>query len=214
MPRYVDCPPELASLFNEAEDIITPLFWDFKRDPEKGAITVSSERYVIYRGNSMAVALRHQLESVLGPGAGVAIYQIGKATGAADARYYFEKTGIQDQELKLAMGPVIFALGGYATVKILPESALIPNEDFLLVYDHPNSYEAEAHIKAGLPVNKPVDFLNAGYSAGWCSEAFNLKLEAKEITCIAMGDSQCRFVMAPCSQLRNRVKEIKAKYSL
>lgn len=214
MPRYVDCPLELESLLKEAEDVITPLFWDFKRDPEKGAITVSSERYVIYRGNSMAVALRHQLESVLGPGAGVAIYQIGKATGAEDARYYFEKTGIQDQELRLAMGPVIFALGGYAKVRILPESTLVPDENFLLVYDHPNSYEAEAHLKTGLSASKPVDFLNAGYSAGWCSEAFDLKLESKEITCKAMGDPQCRFVMAPCSRLRDRVKEIKNKYSL
>ncbi|MCD4708206.1 MAG: XylR N-terminal domain-containing protein [Candidatus Sabulitectum sp.] len=214
MPRYVDCPPEFASLFREAENIITPLFWDFKRAPEEGSITISSERYVIYRGDSMATALRQQLESVLGPGAGVAIYQIGKATGAADAKYYFKKTGIQDPALRLAMGPVAFALGGYANVKILPESTPAPNEDFLLVYDHPNSYEAEAYIQAGLPVNKPIDFLNAGYSAGWCSEAFDLKLEAKEITCKAMGDPQCRFVMAPCSRLRARVKEIKAKYSL
>ncbi len=214
MPRYVDCPPELTPLLKKAEDVITPFFWDFKRDPEKGTITVSSERYVIYRGNSIAVALRHQLESVLGPGAGVAIYQIGKATGAADARYYFEKTGIKDQELRLAMGSVISALGGYASIKILPESTLIPNEDFLFVYDQPNSYEAEAHMKTGASAETPVDFLNAGYSAGWCSEAFGLKLEAKEITCKAMGDAQCRFVMAPSRRLRDRVKEMKTKYSL
>ncbi len=74
--------------------------------------------------------------------------------------------------------------------------------------------KAEAHLKAGISSDKPVDFLNSGYSAGWCSEAFGLKLEAKEITCKAMGDAQCRFVMAPSRRIRDRVKEIKARYSL
>jgi predicted hydrocarbon binding protein len=214
MSRYVDCPPEFTPLFNMAEDIITPQFWDFKRDPDSGSITIASERYVMYRGESMAIALKQQLTSVLGPGAGVVIYQIGKATGAADARYYFAKTKIQDPNLRLAMGPVSFAFGGYANVRILPESQPSQDENFLLVYDHPNSYEAESHIKAHLSVDAPTDFLNAGYSAGWCSEAFELKLEAKEISCRAMGDAQCRFVMAPSHRLRERVKEMKARFSM
>lgn len=214
MPKYVKCPEPFAPLFDMAENLIVPYFEDFKRNPEEGSITVAKERYVIYRGDSMAIAMKQQLTSVLGNGAGVVIYQIGKATGAADAKFYFEKTGVQDPGQRLAMGPVSFALGGYANVTILPESAPAPNEDFLLVYDHPNSYEAEAHLKAGLKTDSPVDFLNAGYSAGWCSEAFGIKLEAKEITCKAMGDAQCRFVMAPGRRLRDRVKEMKAVYGL
>lgn len=214
MSEYVNCPEPFAPLFEAAESMISPIFEDFKRNPEVGSITVSSERYVIYRAESMAIAMKQQLTSVLGPGAGVVIYHIGKATGAADAKYYFKKTGVQDPAQRLAMGPVSFALGGYANVTILPESAPAPNEDFLLVYDHPNSYEAEAHLKTGISTTMPVDFLNAGYSAGWCSEAFGLKLEAKEISCKAMGDPQCRFVMAPSHRLRERVKEMKTLYSL
>jgi len=214
MPKYVDCPAEFAPLFDMAEDLITPQFWDFKRNPDCGSITIGSERYVMYRAESMAIALKQQLSSVLGPGAGVVIYQIGKATGAADANYYFAKTGIQEPNMRLAMGPVTFAFGGYANVRILPESLPARDENFLLVYDHPNSYEAEAHIRSGIAADSPVDFLNAGYSAGWCSEAFELKLEAKEISCMAMGHSQCRFVMAPSHRLRERVKEMKERFSL
>ncbi len=212
MAKFVNSPDGFAPLFSRAEDIITPIFWDFKRNPEKGSITVSDERYVMYRADSMAIALREQLTSVLGPGAGVVIYQTGKATGAADARFYFEKTGMTDPSIRLAMGPVTFAYGGYANVKILEESSPSPDEDFLLVYDHPNSYEAEAHLKAGIKPSSPVDFMNAGYSAGWCSEAYGLKLEAKEISCRAMGHEQCLFVMAPVKRLRERVAEIRAKY--
>jgi uncharacterized protein len=214
MAKYVNSPDAFSPLFSQAEDILTPIFWDFKRMPEQGAITISSERYIMYRGDSMAIALKDQLTSVLGKGAGVVIYQIGKATGSADARFYFEKTGIADPAMRLAMGPVAFAFGGYANVTILEDSAPAPTEDFLLVYDHPNSYESEAHIAAGLKADAPVDFLNAGYSAGWCSEAFGLKLEAKEITCKAMGQENCRFVMAPGNRLRERVAEIKARYGI
>ncbi len=214
MPKYVNCPEPFSPLFEIAEQIIEPIFSNIANTPENGTITVDSERYVMYRAESMAIAIKEQLTSVIGPSAGVVIYQIGKATGAADAKFYFEKANIQDPAQRLAMGPVSFAFGGYANVTILPDSIPAPNEDFLLVYDHPNSYEAEAHIKRGITTTSPVDFLNAGYSAGWCSEAFGLKLEAKEISCMAAGAPQCRFVMAPPSKLHQRIKQIKEKYSM
>jgi son of sevenless-like protein len=212
MPKYVKCPEPFAPSFDMAEKTLTSLFDSFNRNPEKGTITISSERFVLYRGESMAIALLDQLSSVLGSSAGVIIYQVGKAAGAADARYYFEKTGTEDPILRLTMGPTSFALNGYANVTILPETTPTPDENFLLVYDESNSYEADAHIKAGLKADSPVDFLATGYSAGWCAEAFGVQLDAKEITCKAMGDPQCRIVMAPPSRIRERVKEIKAIY--
>ena len=214
MPKYVRCPDHFAPLFEKAEELLVPLFEDNEWDPERGAYLISNERYVMYRGESMAVGLKQQLERVLGKGAGVVIYQFGKACGTSDARYYFGKLDIKDPEMRLALGPVGFALGGYAIVDILPESAPSPDENYILVYDHPNSYEADAYIHSNIKADSPVDFLNAGYSAGWCSEAFGIKLDAKEITCRAIGDSQCRFVMAPRSRLIQRVKEISQIYGL
>ncbi|MFO7949563.1 MAG: 4-vinyl reductase [Candidatus Fermentibacteraceae bacterium] len=210
MPRFVECPEPFAGLFENAESILEPIFDQMDIDRQKGAITIGGERYVMYRGDSMAVALRKQLEKVLGASTPTIIYQFGKACGAADAGYIFEKTGVEDPAMRLAMGPVAFALGGYAKVKILPQSAPAPDDSFLLVYDHPNSYEASAFINDGIETAKPVDHMNAGYSAGWCGEAFGLKLEAKEIRCRARGDDQCLFVMAPASRIRERVKEIEA----
>ncbi|MCK5786737.1 MAG: XylR N-terminal domain-containing protein [Candidatus Sabulitectum sp.] len=212
MPKYVKCPDAFAPLFEMAENMLTPIFENFERRPDEGKITISSERFVLYRGESMAIALKDQLTSVLGSSAGVVIYQIGKAAGAADARYYFEKTGTEDTILKLAMGPTSFALNGYANVTILPETTPTTDENFLLVYDQGNSYEADAHLKAGLISDTPVDFFTVGYSAGWCTESFGVQLEAKEITCKAMGDPQCRIVIAPQRRIRERVKEIKTIY--
>ena len=208
MPKYVECPEPFEGLFEQAEKVMEPIFqqMDFKK--EQGAISIAGERYVMYRGDSMAVALRRQLEKVLGASSPTIIYQFGKACGSADAQFIFEKTGVEDPAMRLALGPVGFAMGGYAKVKILPQSAPAPDENFLLVYDHPNSYEAEAYINDGIKTDRPVDHMNAGYSAGWCSEAFGLKLEAKEIRCRAMGDDMCLFVMAPGSMIRKRIAEI------
>lgn len=208
MPKYVECPEPFAGLFEQAEKILEPVFQNMKINSQQGSITVSDERYVMYRGDSMAVALRKQLEKVLGASTPTIIYQFGKACGSADARYMFGKLGIEDPALRLALGPVSFAMGGYAKVKILPQSKPAPDDSFILVYDHPNSYEAQAFINAGIETDKPVDHMNAGYSAGWCGEAFGLKLEAKEIRCRARGDDQCLFVMAPGNMVRKRAAEI------
>lgn len=208
MPKFVECPEQFEGLFEAAEEVMEPIFqqMDFKK--EDGSISIAGERYVMYRGDSMAVALRKQLEKVLGASTPTIIYQFGKACGSADAQFIFEKTGVEDPAMRLAFGPVGFAMGGYAKVKILPQSAPAPNENFLLVYDHPNSYEAQAYINKGIETDRPVDHMNAGYSAGWCGEAFGLKLEAKEIRCRAKGDDMCLFVMAPGSMIRKRIAEI------
>ncbi|MBD3277340.1 MAG: hypothetical protein GF388_03485 [Candidatus Aegiribacteria sp.] len=208
MPKYVECPEPFEGLFEQAEKVMEPIFQEMDFKKEQGAISIAGERYVMYRGDSMAVALRRQLEKVLGASSPTIIYQFGKACGSADAQFIFKKTGVEDPAMRLALGPVGFAMGGYAKVKILPQSAPAPDENFLLVYDHPNSYEAQAYINDGIKTDRPVDHMNAGYSAGWCSEAFGLKLEAKEIRCRAKGDDMCLFVMAPGSMIRKRIAEI------
>lgn len=208
MPRLVRCPEGMAALFEQAEAFMTPKFEDREWRPEAGLFSVAGERYVMYRGASMAVSLRAELERVVGASADVVIYRFGKACGSADAKRYFEKYGVEDPPMRLALGPVGFALGGYATVDILPESAPSPDDDYVLAYNHPNSYEAEAYVDAGIARDKPVCHLNAGYSAGWCVEAFGMPLEAKEVACMAKGDDECRFVMAPPAKLRQRVAEL------
>jgi len=208
MPKYVECPEPFAALFDGAEAVMEPHFQDQRWDPLHGALMVGGERYVMYRSRSMAIHLREELERVVGPAADSVIYRFGKACGGADAEHYFSLHPEAPPPLRLAFGPVAFALGGYAVVKVLPESAPSPDENYLLVYDHPNSYEADAYTTQGLHSEKPTCYLNSGYSAGWCGKAFGLVLEAKEVACRAKGDPFCRFVMAPPTRLRQRVVEM------
>ena len=52
--------------------------------------------------------------------------------------------------------------------------------------------------------------MNAGYSSGWCEESFGMPLVSCEVECLAKGDAQCRFIMAPPS----RIEEHLARYFL
>ncbi len=213
MLKYVQCPTELETLFKTAEELIVPQFEKRKWHPERGAVLFGGERYIMYRSEAVAVALREQLSQVMGQGAGIVMYQFGKACGRSDADYYFNKLNIEDKELRLAMGTVACAMNGFAVVEILPESNPVLNEDYLMVYQHHNSYEAEANLIAGKSSDKAICFMNAGYSAGWCSEASGMNLESKEITCRITGESQCRFVLAPASRIHKRVEEIKKAHN-
>ena len=114
---------------------------------------------------------------------------------------------VQDPIAKLSAGPVHFAYTGNAYVSLLPSNPTT-DENYLLRYDHPQSFEADVWIRKYGPNSKmPVCHWNAGYSSGWCSESFGLDLEAQEIHCRAKGDKTCRFVMAPKEKIDQRVLE-------
>ncbi len=212
MLKYVQCPDWLEPLCKSAEELIVPQFEKRRWNPERGAVLLSGERYIMYRSEAVAVALREQLSQVMGQGAGIVMYQFGKACGRSDAKYYFNKLQVDDSELKHAMGTVACAMNGFAVVEVLPESKPVLNNDYLMVYQHHNSYEAESNLDKGNKSDQAICFMNAGYSAGWCSEASGMNLEAKEITCRATGDSQCRFVLAPPNRIHKRVEEIRKIY--
>jgi hypothetical protein len=125
----------------------------------------------------------------------------------ADARHFTEKLGFNDPLQKLSAGPVHFSHTGWAFVDILPESTPSPDEKYMLVYDHPNTFES-AKFRAGAPeAGEPVCLFSAGYSAGWCTHSFGIDLDAEEIECVARGDRHCRFVMAPPKRLAERIIE-------
>jgi signal transduction histidine kinase/ActR/RegA family two-component response regulator len=83
----------------------------------------------------------------------------------------------------------------------------VAGADYVLVYDHPYSFESDAWVRAGRSTEFPVCIMNAGYSSGWCEESFDMALVASEVLCRARGDDHCRFIMAPPEQLERRVEE-------
>jgi two-component system, cell cycle sensor histidine kinase and response regulator CckA len=208
--------------FLSAEAIVGDYFRATNQDPTKGVITIGGERYVLVRAMSLSVHFFEFMKEMYPgltegealEGAGSALFDIAFAIGKSDARAFCKKLGVEDPIAKLSSGPIHFAYTGWAFVDISPESCAVPNDDFLLVYDHPQSFEADSWLTRGSPTTFCACHMNSGYSSGWCSESFGLDLAAREILCRARGDAACRFVMAPRHRLDQRVAAFLAKSSL
>ncbi|MBC8162947.1 MAG: SpoIIE family protein phosphatase [Roseiflexaceae bacterium] len=213
MLETVRVPPELEPLFATAQEFVGAYFRTLHADPAHGTIEVGGQRYILVRAAAMSVefyATITQLYSDQGEAEARAVargllYDLAHAIGAADARAFHHSLDLRDPLAKLSAGPVHFAHTGWAHVSILPESQPTADDQFLLVYDHPYSFEAHAWHNSGQATDFPVCAMNAGYSAGWCTESFGIALVAVEICCKAMGDDTCRFVMAPPARIEHAI---------
>jgi len=205
----VKVPKQMVPIFEEAEKYVKKYFSSFKADHQAGTITISGERYILVRAKSLRVNFAQHLVKSLGLPDHMSkelsdrlLYVLAKAIGKEDAKHFVVAQKVKDPIAKLSAGPISFNYTGWAFVDIFPESKPTPDDNYFLVYDHPYSFEAEAYISSkGKTSDKHICVMNAGYSAGWCSESFGLELEAREIMCTAKGDKVCRFVMGVESKL-------------
>jgi hypothetical protein len=211
MARTVKVPPQFEAAFDRAEQDVSAFFATMERDPARGVINVGGERYILMRGESIFRTLRDKMVAEFGRGVAAAfLYDLAKTVGRSDARRFADKLGLQDPIHRLSAGPVHFSHTGWAFVEILAESNPVPTDEYLLVYDHPNTFESASYVSDGTKSDGPACLFSAGYSAGWCSFSFGLELDAREISCIARGDAHCRFVMAPPRRLPSQVKRFLA----
>ena len=209
----VKIPIEFEPLFKTAEEYVRGYFGTREDCPQKGSIVIGGERYILVRAASMSV---HFLDFVkeMYPGLDEreaieastrVLFDIAHSIGSADALAFHEATGVTEPIAKLSTGPVHFAYAGWAYVDISAESRATPDESYYLLYDHPHSFEADSWLKLRPKTDFCTCFMNAGYSSGWCSESFSLKLTAQEILCRAKGDPFCRFIMAPPDRLQDHI---------
>lgn len=207
--QTVDVPPEFEPLFSKAEENVAKFFDNMEWDPVKGTIHIGGHRYLLISAESfqnIPFALSQDLKIPL-ERVNALYYRLAKFIGQNDARRFIYAIGLTDPIAKLSAGPVHFAFTGNARVSFLPSNPE-PNENYLLRYDHPQSFEADVYIRKNGATSKiPICFWNCGYSAGWCSVSFGLNLDSQEIKCRAMNHKHCRFVMAPPEKLEERVKE-------
>jgi len=209
----VKVPEQMAPLFENAEKYVKDYFSKYESDPTKGTITISNQRYILMRAKSLRVDFSKAIGEALGLEGELAekaaenfLYILAKSMGKADARHFIRSQGVTDPIACLAAGPISFSFAGWAYVDIFPESKPSPDDNYFLVYDHPYSFEDEAFESEPIKPTKPVCIMNAGYSAGWCSESFGIDVDAREIMCKAKGDSACRFVMSVKSKLDENEK--------
>ncbi len=215
----VEVPDEIRGQFKEAEEKVAKYFDLLEWDPSTGRILIGGERYILIRAAAMRIGFPEALAKMLELEGGLnnpyvvkLVYQLAKSLGRSDAKKFHLSMGFDDPIEKLSTGPIHFAYTGWAKVSIKPESHPSPDENYFLIYTHPQSFEADSYILArGENSHLPICLMNAGYSSGWCSESFGIELDARELTCRAKGDKECLFIMTPTEKLEEKVKEYLSK---
>ncbi len=207
--KTVKVPDAMVPLFEKAEEYVENYFSTFNANRNAGTINIGGERYILVRAKSLRVDFAKNLGIALGLSGEMAetaadnfLYILARSIGKEDAKHFASVQKVIDPVSKLAAGPISFNYSGWAFVDIFPESKPSQDENYFLVYEHPYSFESEAYVSTyGASAERPVCVMNAGYSAGWCSESFGIEVEAREIMCRAKGDKACRFIMGIKSKL-------------
>jgi len=206
-------PERFRPLFEQAQRDVGSYFEQIQFNPDRGTIEVGDQRYLLVRAPALSYHLLNALvslyadrgeEQALSIGRNL-LFDIAHIIGRNDARSFHERTGLQEPLARLAAGPLHFSHTGWARVEILPESAPSTDDDYVLIYNHPSSFEADAWLRARQRPTRPVCVMNAGYSSGWCEESYGFPLSAVEISCRALGDPTCTFVMAPPHRIEEHI---------
>jgi predicted hydrocarbon binding protein len=212
--KAVRVPAPFEPPFEAAESYVEKLFSDVVRRPEEGTIRVGGERYVLIRCESLYLAWFDAMADTFGDDvARQFIYNTAREIGRSDSAAFSAKLHVDDGVARLASGPVHFAHAGWAFVDILPDSAPATDDNYFLHYYHPNTFESEVVTRKGQRVDKCACLFSAGYSAGWCSEAFGIDVHGREIRCTARGEDHCEFVMAPAAKLDECETRVRAQWT-
>ena len=215
----VDIPADLRDVFAAAERVASQLFSDKREDPREGSIEIAGERYLLVRAASLSVRFFELVRELYGEGrtaeadefARNILFDLAHGIGKSDGEFYAQRNKIEEPLAKMAAGPVCFAHTGWARVHLDPSSIVAEDDSYVLVYDHPYSFESDAWLRAGVRADLPVCIMGAGYSSGWCEAAFGMPLVAAELSCLARGDGACRFVMAPPHRIEDHIAHLLAR---
>ncbi len=209
MLKSVRVPKPFEPPFEKAEFYVEKLFSDIQRRPEKGTLHVGGERYVLMRCESLYLSWFEALAQVFGKDpAREFVYNTAREIGRSDSRTFSERLNVSDGLERLSAGPIHFAHAGWAFVDILADSQPAMDESYFLHYYHPNTFESEVLSKREQKSDQCACLFSAGYSAGWCSEAFQVEVHGRELRCVAMGDEKCEFIMAPAHKLDEHAKRV------
>jgi predicted hydrocarbon binding protein len=207
MLKSVRVPEAFLPPFVQAEKYVEELFGSLERRPDQGALRIGGQRYVLMRCESLYLSWFDALAETFGEEmARDFVYNTAREIGRSDSADFVRRLAVDDGVERLSCGPVHFAHAGWASVDILEDSRPAKDSSYYLHYTHPNTFESEVLKARGKQVEHCACLFSAGYSAGWCSEAFEVEVHAREVRCVAKGDACCEFVMAPTASLQAKIE--------
>lgn len=213
--RTVKVPSALEEAFEAAERYVAEHFQSLRRSPEEGTIHIGDDRYVLVRASSLTTGFLEPMRGLIGEGEALKFwYRMARIIGRDDSRSFCALRNVTDLLPRVATGPVHFAYIGWARVEIDEASRPTSDDALYLEYTHPNTFESETWLRSNRHADNPVCVFSAGYSAGWCTESFGIDVHAREITCVAAGHKECRFILAPWEKLDGYEQDVRARLEL
>ena len=107
MVKSVKVPAPFEPLFEQAERYVSKLFSELKMAPEKGTIHVGAQRYVLFRAESVYLALFDSLSEAMGEEpAREFIYNLARIIGKSDCETFSRDRHVTDPTERLSAGPV------------------------------------------------------------------------------------------------------------
>lgn len=197
----------LSKLIACAVDDMTAYQDLLERDPGHARVSLAGVNHALVPTHVLAHDLPEELVEILGAElAPTVMHRLGRLIGREHARAFFadRDVGTAEMHQRVLTGPLHFAWAGYGDVNLLLWEPH-PDEDFMVLWESRNSFSAQEAINAGL--RKRACNLQAGYAAGWCTEATNLPIEVVELACRAETRSTCRFVMAHADSVSRWISE-------
>ncbi|MGW5518149.1 V4R domain-containing protein [Nocardia africana] len=198
---------EVSALIARALDDMCEYQEQFTRDPGHAQVSVAGVPHALVPTHVVASDLPRELEEILGAELAPAVmYRFGRLIGASHAAAFFSdrRIGMADAQYRVLTGPFHFAWAGYGDVQLLLWEPKL-DEGFLILWESDNSFSAREALNDGR--RSRVCHLQAGYAAGWSSEATGLPIDVHEIACRAEGVSYCRFVMGHRDRLSRWMRD-------
>ncbi|MFW9920652.1 MAG: XylR N-terminal domain-containing protein [Candidatus Thorarchaeota archaeon] len=199
MVKTVEAPEPMHPMIEAIEAQYQKIFSEnLTFNPEISRVKLLDNEVMLISLRTIAVTLKDELNDVLGEqGRDMFMYKVGKAFGSSEAQRMLPKLTLGNVVERVAAGPIYAAFSGFVRVRLLPGSNVTDDENYILVYEHPNNFEAAFWKADGRSAIESICYFNGGYAAGWCSVATGLDLDSEEISCEAASAPACRFIMFP-----------------
>jgi DNA-binding NtrC family response regulator len=168
--------------------------------PAKGQIWLDQSRMVLFHTKGLATLRREMIEQLGTSRARAMFWRMGFECGRQDAKIAAKHQGHADDYAVFCIGPALHSLEGVTQAHIV-EADIDWETGAFDGYVHWNSsWEAQAHLDAGLPVDDAYPgacWAATGYASGYVTEFFKRLVIFQESQCACGGHAHCIAVGKP-----------------
>lgn len=168
--------------------------------PAKGQIWLDQSRLVLLHAKGLAKLRREVVEQTGLARARSMFWRMGFECGRQDAKFAAKHLGHADDYEVFCIGPALHALEGVTQAHIVEAELDWENGSFDGFVHWISSWEAQAHIDQGLPLDDSYPgacWAATGYASGYTTEFFKRLVIFQETQCACSGHAHCIAVGRP-----------------